>query len=212
MMIEILSGRKRRPWKLICLGRGWHNNTKVLKCSWHSMRAPSIPWDTWVNYANRTILFLKTLIVVTISPAIKYFQGDQKYRRRGRWSRFGGDFSMLFFGFLKLNRYTLFLLFVKLESLSSVYQVAKHSFFQGKMHVIWAFGQQAEFYEPDQLKYHGRSNRCKQKVILNSTTKSKWILVNVICFKLKVDFSPIINLNICQFDLFQGYNSTGAGS
>ena len=33
---------------------------------------------------------------------------------------------------------------------------------QGKMHVIWAFGQQQEFYGPDQLKYHGRSNRWEQ--------------------------------------------------
>jgi len=36
--------------------------------------------------------------------------------------------------------------------------VADHAL-EGKMHVIWAFGQQKEFYEADQLKYHGRTNR-----------------------------------------------------
>ena len=69
------------------------------------------------------------------------------------------------------------------------------------MHVIWAFGQQAEFYEPDQLKYHGRKNRCKnppnrwvhfsQKklyeslytVCFNFSPKSKWIFVKLICFR-----------------------------
>jgi len=30
---------------------------------------------------------------------------------------------------------------------------------QGQLHLIWAHGQLSEFYQPDQLKYHGRKNR-----------------------------------------------------
>ena len=33
-------------------------------------------------------------------------------------------------------------------------------YFQGKLHVIWATGQQEdEFYKNDQLKYHGKQQR-----------------------------------------------------
>ena len=33
---------------------------------------------------------------------------------------------------------------------------------QGELHVIWAHGQQAPYYGPDQLKYHGKNSRWEE--------------------------------------------------
>ena len=36
--------------------------------------------------------------------------------------------------------------------------VADHPL-EGKLTLIWAYGQEDSFYKPDQLKYHGKANR-----------------------------------------------------
>jgi len=39
---------------------------------------------------------------------------------------------------------------------------------KGKLHLIWAHGQDSEFYKPDQLKYHSRRNRGKLTLDMDS--------------------------------------------
>ena len=41
---------------------------------------------------------------------------------------------------------------------------------QGQLHLIWAYGQLSDFYQADQLKYHGRKTRWLLNRYLQFTT------------------------------------------
>lgn len=54
-------------------------------------------------------------------------------------------------------------------------QIIKNYFYQGKLTLIWAYGQEDSFYKPDLLKYHGRKSRGVASIGNSLTDQYKYL-------------------------------------